>query len=866
MNKKLQKFFSFRSNSVFYRLTMAFGLFFLGPLVGILFLSVKTSLFGTTELLYCLVGLLISTLFGYIIIRQISDGIIRVEGQIAQKLGTIKPVEKVSDDELENIAIFADIMNDDIIATGESLNKRLEEIHALKELGSLSAFQITAQSLASLALKRSVEVVGATGGSIILLTDSRGICRHTRGSGVRLMKGETFGVGGFPGYEKVLKNQSFFLRSGSSLKWDQYFDENCECAAFIPFSQISGAMVVAVLTTESEGKWDDTTLEFLTTYFNNAGSTLKMQEIDLQKRETTEELKTVLSIIKILNSNPHKKDLLSVITRRLEKILPHDWVGLAMKNETDENFRLSYSQNGTGLGMKTGDIIEDKASLFHLAMKSDEPIAIENLNIDKNYFEKKLFQQFGLQSCIIECLSSNGKPIGAICLGSKQLKGFSAKDKRVFAMVAMGLVIALEQSKMLGRERSKRNELEVLNKIGAALSSHTIRVNRVLHYVLERVAELVDVEAGSVMLLEFDALVIKAAIGEYSNILKNQRISLNHGVAGYVVATGEAVIVDDTRDNPNFLSTVDEKTGFATRNVLCVPMISNGRVTGVIELLNKVGKSFTDEDLQTVKAVTASTAIALENSRLYSETNHIAKKERFIRTVFQKYVPAEIVNDILEKGEADQMKVGERKIVTVFNVDIRGYSRMSKQASTEDVVQVLNYFFKKMGQIVIKHNGVLDKYLGDGLLAIFGAPVAIANPALDAVHAAQEMVKAIDDISILAQDRCGVPIKIGVSINTGEAIVGNIGFDKKMEYTVIGDVVNETFRLQDLTRNKINSILIGEGTYQQVKSSVRTAPYGLKKLDGSVVNVYEVFADDEIQENYAADVSVKSSEGGLAIH
>ena len=126
------------------------------------------------------------------------------------------------------------------------------------------------------------------------------------------------------------------------------------------------------------------------------------------------------------------------------------------------------------------------------------------------------------------------------------------------------------------------------------------------------------------------------------------------------------------------------------------------------------------------------------------------------------------------------------------------------------------------------------------MLAIFGAPVSTANPALDAVLAAQEMISAIDSLSALSLDRCGIPLKIGISINTGEAIVGNIGFSKKMEYTVIGDVVNETFRLQDLTRNRANSILIGESTYNQVKASIRARPFGLKKLDDSLVNVYEV--------------------------
>ena len=104
------------------------------------------------------------------------------------------------------------------------------------------------------------------------------------------------------------------------------------------------------------------------------------------------------------------------------------------------------------------------------------------------------------------------------------------------------------------------------------------------------------------------------------------------------------------------------------------------------------------------------------------------------------------------------------------------------------------------------------------------------------------MTEEIETVSKLSQERCGVPIKIGISINTGEALVGNIGFSKKMEYTVIGDVVNETFRLQELTRRKSNSILISESTYQQVKLFVYANQWRVKRFTDreEVMDIYEV--------------------------
>ncbi|MDJ0623455.1 MAG: GAF domain-containing protein [Desulfocapsaceae bacterium] len=857
-------FKSFSSTSVFYRLTMAFGLFFLGPLLGLLFISIKTDLFGTNELLYSLVGLLISTLFGYVIIRQISGGISRLEHRLASKLDYFGQPEEISENELKNISLFADILDENFKKTGESLNRRINEIHALQELGGLSAYQVTARSLALTALEKSTAVTEAAGGVIVFITGKHGVCSLKKGRGIKIVEKQTFAYDDFPWKDVVENKKPMFIQDEEMRLWRDFFSSSCSHAAIIPFGSFGSTKAVAILAGEKKKGWDETTFEFLNTYFLGIGNALKMQEIDVQKRETAHELNTVLSLIKILHTNPGDSDLLTVVAQKVEEIIPYHWIGLAIYDEDQQNLYLSHSFSKFAPEIQTGQRIPKTTSLFHHAMHASETITIDNLMSKREYFEKDLFGRLGLKSCIFASLNNGGKATGAICLASEKTSAFGRREKRMFAMVAMGVAIAIEQSRLFHQEKTKRAELEVLNKIGAALTSYTIRANEVLDHVLDRIAEFIEVEAGSIMLLEFDALVIEAAMGKFSKQLLKQRIGFDQGVAGYVVATGEPVIVADARDYTHFSSVVDERTGFETRNLLCVPLIAGGQVVGVIELINSINKPFSEDDKQVLKTVAAATAMALENTRLYQESTYIAKNEKFIRTIFQKYVPEEIVSKILEKGESDQMAVSEKKLVTVFNVDIRGYTKMSKQASTEDVVKILNQFFHKMGNIIINHHGLVDKYLGDGMLAIFGAPVSTANPPLDAVRAAQEMIGEIEKLSILCLDRCGVPLKIGISINTGEAIVGNIGFSKKMEYTVIGDVVNEVFRLQDLTRSKANSILISESTYDQVKNSIKTCPHGLQKLDSSLVNVYEV-ETDSFQEDSSSQM-VRLAEGTAKIH
>ena len=117
-----------------------------------------------------------------------------------------------------------------------------------------------------------------------------------------------------------------------------------------------------------------------------------------------------------------------------------------------------------------------------------------------------------------------------------------------------------------------------------------------------------------------------------------------------------------------------------------------------------------------------------------------------------------------------------------------------------------------MGGIIFKHNGIVDKYLGDGFLALFGAPVSSTADADNAVNAALEMLASLTQLNAGPAKAVGVELKIGISIHTGEVVVGNIGFDMKMDYTVIGDSVNDVFRIQDVSREFPNSIVFSANT------------------------------------------------------
>jgi class 3 adenylate cyclase len=199
----------------------------------------------------------------------------------------------------------------------------------------------------------------------------------------------------------------------------------------------------------------------------------------------------------------------------------------------------------------------------------------------------------------------------------------------------------------------------------------------------------------------------------------------------------------------------------------------------------------------------------------------MAEHERGMRRMFQKFVPKEVLENIIYGERTGRTVVDEIKTVTLLNIDIRGFTELAVEMGPQKTVSLLNNFFSLMGEIVFKHHGIVDKYLGDGFLALFGAPVSSVRDADNAARAALEMKGAVAAINRAFEGDLGTTVSVGISVHTGDVVVGNIGFDKKMDYTVIGDAVNTVFRLQELTKSYPNGIIIGENTRRAAQSTLQ---------------------------------------------
>jgi adenylate cyclase len=239
------------------------------------------------------------------------------------------------------------------------------------------------------------------------------------------------------------------------------------------------------------------------------------------------------------------------------------------------------------------------------------------------------------------------------------------------------------------------------------------------------------------------------------------------------------------------------------------------------DLSRRVGLAYRDEtgDLgHAFNLMTGELERAYESIKGYALDSAIAKKnEQKIRTIFQKYVPKSVIDMYFRNPES--MLVGENRVLAVLFSDIRGFTTISELMKPDEIVQSLNAYFAAMVDIITARDGIVDKFMGDCIMAFYGAPVRHDDDALRAVTSGFEMLERLAQFNSDQRKKGGPAFRVGIGINYGLVTVGNIGSEKKMDYTVVGDMVNLASRLQDLTKIYHESLLFSGSVHRSVGKS-----------------------------------------------
>ncbi len=603
-------------------------------------------------------------------------------------------------------------------------------------------------------------------------------------------------------------------------------------------------------------------------------------------------------------------------------------------------------------------------TIVNEAIRHKQAILVSDAVDDSRFSQVQSIGEQSIRSAICAPLYYDGKIQGFIYVDSVHpWVAFTERHLEFLSTLAVFAAVGTEKWRMqeeANREKERRERarlrVEALLDVASALSSE-LDTKRLLEKIMVRARKLLGADRCSVFLACHDEGVLLSTVAEGVSTI---RVRMDQGLAGYVARSGEVLNIEDAYDDPRFNKEVDQRTGYRTKSMLCMPLSNkDGKTIGVTQIINKHGGPFTKEDEELLSAFSAQAAIALQNSLLFQETLEVRNylecilqsinqlvltldtegklvranrpvdpllgldeqtmkeasyknwfsgsnqrlieniervyhdpkaiyvadddllvgsrtisfnynivplrdfegkqdgvvvvmeditHQKRVMTTLGRYMSPVVAQRVLDEG-GDRLG-GIRQNVAVLFSDIRGYTALTESMDAQNVVELLNAYFSVMVDAVFAENGLLDKYIGDAMMAVFGVPFPQDDDSIRACRAALRMRNALAEFNSLQERQGRRPVGIGIGINSGEVISGNIGSERRLEYTCIGDGVNLASRIEGVSKHYGVTIVMSEHTHKEIGDEFLTRELDLVRVLGKQqpIRLFELIAaaDDEV--------------------
>ncbi len=387
-------------------------------------------------------------------------------------------------------------------------------------------------------------------------------------------------------------------------------------------------------------------------------------------------------------------------------------------------------------------------------------------------------------------------------------------------------------------ERSNK-VLRVLYDISSQLTSIT-DFRELLKRIMDNIFRVIDADYGFLLLMgdaEEDQLTPVVVKHKDDKEKDKETLKVSRTIIDKVIHDKEAILTSNAMADSRFDGS---KSVFLQkiRSAMYAPLWRKDTVIGVIGLNSvRFDNQFTQDDLKLLEAIGSQSAMILEQASL----NEQIREEEILRSRLERFLSPQVAEMIATGSQEtiDNVMEPTELTATIVFTDIIAFTRLAEKIPPRETNMILNQYFSMVTDIIFRHDGTLDKYIGDGLMAVFGAPMERQDDAERAILAAKEMR---EKLAVMMSKKEGHTRKfdIRIGINTGRVVAGNIGSPRRMDYTVIGDPVNIASRLESIAEP--NQILIGEETYETIKDRFEIRKIGPQKVKGksAEIMVYEV--------------------------
>jgi class 3 adenylate cyclase/putative methionine-R-sulfoxide reductase with GAF domain len=574
-------------------------------------------------------------------------------------------------------------------------------------------------------------------------------------------------------------------------------------------------------------------------------------------RQSLDQQTATSDVLKVISRSTFDlQPVLDALVETAAKLCAADMASIATRDGEVYRVKANYALNTEWNALvRTLSFRPGRDTVTGRTLLERQTVQIADITTDPEYALSAAASVGKIRTVIGVPLLRGGDPMGVMQLARSRNEPFTERQIELIGTFADQAAIAIENARLLNELRQRTDELETSLEYQTAtsdvlkvISGSVFDLRKILEFVAETAARLCAAKQVGIFLLEGDVYRFTVSFGltpAYREI--EERLALRPGpetLVGRVALAGEPVHIHDALSDPHY-GPKDDIRMADVRSLLGVPLNRDGKVVGVIALAREVVSSFSSEQIELVRTFADQAVIAIENTRLLKElrdrteeieklnqhleqrvTDQVDEIERMSR--LRRFLPPQVADLIVASGTERQLESHRREITALF-CDLRGFTGFTESADAEDVMALLREYHAAIGEIIIKYNGTLERYAGDGVMVIFNDPVPVENPALQAVLMALELRQAIGALTS-TWSRLGHEIGFGIGIAHGFATLGTIGFEGRFDYAAIGTVSNVASRLCD--EAKRGQILISPRVLMKVENAVRVEPVGEFELKG----------------------------------